>query len=263
VLEVDRVNKRFGGLQAIKDVSLTGASGEILGVIGPNGAGKSTLFNLITGVHTTDSGTIRFGEHELTGLPAHERARLGLARTFQLVHLVEGMRVVDNVSLGLYAGSAGANGAAGLLKGLTGTGRRARADRMEQARQALRTVGIEQRATDPARLLTYGERRLVEVARALAGDPPVLLLDEPAAGLNAAEAERLAEVIASLRRPGRLILLVEHNVPFVMGLSDHVVVLDQGKRIAMGTPQEVQRDGAVIEAYLGSADEEEDEHARG
>lgn len=254
MLAVEQVNKHFGGLHAIRDVSLTGSSGEILGVIGPNGAGKSTLFNLITGVHSTDSGIIRFADHDLTDLPAHHRARLGLARTFQLVHLVEGMSVVDNVTLGLYAG-----GRQGLLRGLAPSGRRARRARIEQAREALRIVGLEARAGLSASRLTYGERRLTEVARALVGDPPMLLLDEPAAGLNTAEADRLAEVIASLRRPGRLILLVEHNVPFVMGLSDHVVVLDSGELIAAGTPAEVQADGAVITAYLG---EQEDDDAR-
>lgn len=249
MLAVNSVSKRFGGLQAVDDVTLTAAAGEVVGVIGPNGAGKSTLFNLIAGFHRPDSGSIRLHDTDLTHQPAAFRARRGISRTFQLVHLVDDMTVADNVRLGCYAAQADGP-AAGLLR-LT-SWRRTERDARQRAEQALKLVGLTGRADVVAGALAYGERRLAEVARCIAGAPQVVLLDEPAAGLNATEAARLANVVTGLRSPERTVLLVEHNVPFVMGVCDHVTVLDQGAVIASGTPDVVQADDRVVVAYLGT-----------
>lgn len=251
MLSVRRLTKDFGGLRAVDDVSFDVSAGTIAAVIGPNGAGKTTMFNLVAGLEQADAGTVTLGDTDVTRLSAHARSRLGIARTFQLVHLVETMSVVDNVVLGLYAGRP--HGVAGVRDSLRGLFDER--DIKREARRALEVVGMGERADVPAGALSFGERRLAEVARAAVGRPSLIMLDEPAAGLNAREAEKLADVLRTLQEPDRAILLVEHNMPFVMALCDPITVLDQGHVIARGTPDEVQSDERVVHAYLGLSDD--------
>lgn len=251
MLEIRKVSKRFGGLQAVNSVSLDASAGEILGVIGPNGAGKSTLFNLVCGVHSVDEGSIHLSGQNVVDMPLHERARLGMSRTFQLVHVVSDMTVLENVLLGLYVSQiTNCTTLRDRIKRVFFASKR----EAHQARDVLEQVGLSARADGEASLLSYGEQRLLEVARAIVGRPKLLLLDEPAAGMNAVEAERLSNVVRSLRAPQRAILLVEHNVGFVMSLSDRVFVLNQGSVLASGLPEDVRANGAVIDAYLGGGE---------
>ena len=248
VLAVGGLRKTFGGLIAVNDLTFQVHRGEIVGLIGPNGAGKSTSFNLVTGVLPATAGSVRFGGHDIAGWPARRIATLGVARTFQHVKLVGGMSVADNVALGAHGrGRAGA--AAGAL----------RLDRAEEARifatarRELARVGLADQADAVASELSLGAQRLVEIARALCLDPVLLLLDEPAAGLRHAEKVALATLLRQLRAEGVSILLVEHDMDFVMGLTDRLVVMNFGAELAQGRPAEIQRNPAVLEAYLGSA----------
>ncbi|MEW5722354.1 MAG: ABC transporter ATP-binding protein [Thermodesulfobacteriota bacterium] len=209
--------------------------GEILGLIGPNGAGKSTLFNVITGVYRPDSGSIRFGEHELMGLPPHKICRLGLARTFQLVRTFPSLTALDNVRVGAEFG-----------------GKRSRSKRRLGPAECLELVGLLEAKDIPAARLTFSDRRRVEVARAIASGPELVLLDEPLAGLNDAETQAMTGVIGRIRaETGAAVFWVEHKMEAVFGLCDRVVVLDFGQKIAEGSPAEVAADEVVIEAYLG------------
>jgi branched-chain amino acid transport system permease protein len=257
LLEVRGLTKFFGGVRAVHDCSFEVHAEEIKAIIGPNGAGKTTLFNLITGVYAPSAGEVRFRGQRLTGLPAYAVARLGIGRTFQNVELFPSLSVVENVMVGCVRRAPDR-----FLDALLGLRRQAEADRDRLARAlgCLAVVGLESVAHVPAGSLPFGQQKLVEVARAVAGEPDLLLLDEPAAGLNSTEKVEMIGLIGRLRDLGIAVLIIEHDMRLVMGVSDRVVVLNYGEKIAEGTPAEVQANSAVITVYLG---EDVDSVARG
>jgi ABC-type branched-subunit amino acid transport system ATPase component len=248
LLEVEGLTKHFGGLPALSEVALAAGRGKVTALIGPNGAGKTTLINCLTGVLAPDRGAIRFDGQELAGLPPHRIARLGIARTFQNLRLFPTLSVLDNVLVGL-SGQAGDSLAEAFFRtpGLRHRERRL----MLTALEALDGFGLSARADVPAAALSYGDRKRLDLARAVVSAPKLLLLDEPVAGLNPDETERVGAQIRQLRLRGLTLILVEHDMDLVMSVSDRVVVLDGGRRIAEGSPEEVRRNPLVLEAYLG------------
>ena len=248
LLEVQGVSKRFGGVRAVNDVSFRVERGMIKAVIGPNGAGKTTLFNMVSGFVHPDAGTITFGGAAMHGQPPHHVAARGISRTFQNIRLFQGMSALENVMVGRYLRAR-----AGFLAGMLGLGRARREDRAarERALEVMDFLGIARLADAEATSLAYGQQRAVELARALASEPEMVLLDEPAAGLNLRETRDLAALLGRIRARGITVLLVEHDMSLVMGTCDEVLVLSYGEKIADADPPTVQKDPQVVKVYLG------------
>jgi branched-chain amino acid transport system ATP-binding protein len=253
LLEVDDVSIRFGGLTALDSVSFDIREGEILGLIGPNGAGKTTCFNVLTGVYQATSGQVRFDGAPLAKLKRHKITKLGIARTFQNIRLFRSMTVLENVMVG-----ADAHSKVGFWDALLRTPRHrsTEAQGRERAKELLRIVGITANHDELAANLSYGDQRRLEIARAMATGPKLLCLDEPAAGFNPAEKIKLMELIRRVRDEGYTVLLIEHDMRLVMGVTDRIVVLEFGRKIAEGVPSEIRDNPAVIAAYLGVEEED-------
>ncbi len=249
------LTKKFGGVSALSDVTLSVPEGAIMGLIGPNGAGKTTFFNVISGVFRPSSGDFFFLEKRLTGKPPYKITEMGIARTFQNIRVFSGMTTMENVLVARHSRTT-----AGLFGALVGGPKVRREEResSEKIVEILGFVGLSEQRDIPAESLPYGKQRHVEIARALATEPKLLLLDEPSAGMNTTETEQLMDLITAVRGRGITVLLIEHDMNLVMGICDRIAVLDYGKIIAEGTPVEVRNDRDVIEAYLGREEDYED-----
>jgi len=254
VLELNNITKNFGGITALTDVSFKINDGEIFGLIGPNGAGKATMFNIITNMYLPTSGEIRFLGENISGTKPHKITDKGICRTFQNIRLFSQMTVLENVLVG---------GHCRIKSGVISSVIRTKSQRKEEefiretATELLELVGLSSYKEVVAENLAYGQQRRLEIARALASNPKLLLLDEPAAGMNETETEDLFDLIKKVQKRGITVLLIEHDMPFVMKLCDRITVLNFGKKLAEGTPQEIQNDKDVIEAYLGSEEDEQ------
>jgi branched-chain amino acid transport system ATP-binding protein len=249
LLVVQGLSKTFGALEAVQDVSFKVREGEIFAIIGPNGAGKTTVFNCITGVYPATRGRITFLGQDILGLPQYRITELGIARTFQKIRIFKNVSVLENTLVGTHCRTK-----SGVWDALTRTPRSKDEERLslQKAVEFLRSVGIEKYWRSLARQLPYGDQRRLEMARALATEPKLMLLDEPTAGMNPTEKDAMMSLIDAVRHSGKTVLLVEHDMKVVMGISDRIVVLNHGQKIAEGTPQDVRANQAVIEAYLGT-----------
>jgi len=247
ILQVEKLTKRFGGLTAVAELDFEVREGEILGVIGPNGAGKTTTFNLVAGAYPATSGEVRFGGESILGLPPHRIAARGVMRTFQHNRPFASMAVIDNVLVGAHTRFASS-----LWSVLLGTARASEAERRKRAEEMVQFVGLGELREADVTTLSFGQGRLLEIARALAGEPRLILFDEPAAGLTPVECARLAEIIRGIAARGIAVLLIEHDMHFLLPLAQRVVVLNFGAKIADGLPEEIRANPAVMDAYLGS-----------
>lgn len=254
VLKIKNISKNFGGITALTDVSFTINEGEIYGLIGPNGAGKTTMFNLITNIFEPTSGEIIFREENITSLKSHKITKKGICRTYQNIRLFSKMSVLNNVMVGGHSQSS-----AGVFKSVlrTKAQRQEEQELIKKAEELLDLVGLLEFKDVVAENLAYGQQRRLEIARALASNPKLLLLDEPAAGMNEKETDSLFDLIKMVQSKGITVLIIEHDMPLVMKLCDRITVLNFGKKLAEGTPEEIQNNKAVIEAYLGSEEEDE------
>lgn len=256
MLRLSSVSKKFGGLEVLHQVSLTVSDGEVFGLIGPNGAGKTTVFNLITGLIAPDAGRIEFLGRRLDGLPPYRITRAGVARTFQNIRIFKEMTLLENVLVAL-GDHPSHSAASGLLPWRHY--REAERREREAAGEFLRRVGLNDKGDIRAGALSYGEQRRLEIARALATGPKLLLLDEPAAGMNGAEKQQLMDDIIKVRESGLTLLIIEHDMRFIMGMCGQIAVLNFGRLIAQGTPEEIRRNPDVVEAYLGPDQESRSE----